>query len=124
MTEKEIDLFEKVQSQLESIYDEISLLSKKIQNDALNIFKLKLINNVIIDANSLLKENYKPFNEFDIFNEEELPTNSDVVFIVSQYLACFEKYRIDNTEYSSFNSEWIWKSNEQNVYITRRPKKL
>lgn len=124
MKKKEIDLFEKVQTQLENIYDEISLLSKKSQNDVLNSFKLKLINKVIVDANSLLKASYKPFDEFDIFKEEELPTNSDVVFIISQYLGCFEKYKMDNVEYSNFESSWIWKSEDDNVYLTNRPKKL
>jgi phage-related tail protein len=79
MIKNEIDLFEKVQTQLENIYDEISLLSKKSQNDVLNSFKLKLINKVIVDANSLLKASYKPFDEFDIFKEEELPTVMRVV---------------------------------------------
>lgn len=124
MTKKEIDTFEKVQSQLESIYEEISLLSKKSQNDALNKFKLGFINKVLEETNKVLKDKYKPFKEFDFFNEEDIPTNSDVVFIISQYFGCLEKLRNDNIEWSGIEGSWIWLSDDNNVYRTKRPKHL
>ena len=46
MKKQEIDTFEKLSGQLIGIYEEISLLSKKSPNDAVNKFKLKFINKI------------------------------------------------------------------------------
>lgn len=119
LTLEEIDIFEKVQSQLESLHSEIGALSKKAQNDAINKFKLKFINQVLGDANNILGEKYKPFFDFDLFDENELPTNSDVTFIVSQYLGCIEKLKVDNTN-SKFGT-WHW--NNTNIK-TNPPQKF
>ncbi len=95
MTEKEIDKFEKIQSQLNGFYAEVGILSKKNPNDALNKFKLNFINQILKEATQLLVDEYKPFQGFDTFNVDEIPTNSDVTMILEQYLSCLEKLRSD-----------------------------
>jgi len=70
--------------QVDSLYDEFDKLSKKSPGDAVNKFKLKLINELIVKANEALGER-RPFESFETFDEDELPTNSDVVVILSQY---------------------------------------
>lgn len=42
-----IDEFKKILNQLEGLHEEISTLSKKSYTDALNNFKLKLVNQVL-----------------------------------------------------------------------------
>lgn len=91
MKKKEEELFNKTYGQLESLHSEISLLSKKSPVDAVNKFKLKLINSVLESANQLLSEKNKPFKDFTVFNEDDLPNNSDVVMILSQYISCIER---------------------------------
>ncbi len=44
MNREEISEFEQLQAQLQSLYIEVGTLSKKKPNDAVNEFKLKLIN--------------------------------------------------------------------------------
>jgi hypothetical protein len=66
MNKNDIDIFEKLSGQLISVYEEISLLSKKNPNDAINKFKLKFLNKLINDSNEFLSEKYKPFDEFSI----------------------------------------------------------
>jgi len=131
MTEKEIDTFEKVQAQLKGMYDEISILSKKSQNDGLSLFKLKFINKILIDYNNVLLEDYKPFDDFEIFDENAIPTNSDVVMILTQYLNCFEKLRSDNiTSKEDYNgnkyeTKWFWKIKDKiSKYETGKPEKI
>ena len=87
----EEELFDKTYGQLESLHSEISLLSKKSPVDAVNKFKLKLINNVLESANQILGEKNRPFNDFTVFNEDDLPNNSDVVMILSQYISCIKR---------------------------------
>lgn len=93
--------------QLLSIYEEISLLSKKNPNDAVNKFKLKFVNKLLSHINDFLDKMYKPFDDFDNFDEDDIPQNSDVVFILSQYLQCFEKQRADNVVIK--NGAWYWR---------------
>lgn len=131
MTKKDVDIFEKLSGQIISIYEEISLLSKKNPNDALNKFKLKFINKLIIESNNYLTHRYKPFEEFEIFEEDDIPQNSDIVFILAQYLQCFEKLRADNVLLRA--GRWYWKLKaERNdstddgfIYLeTVKPKRL
>src|SRR2546430_12110617 len=88
---EEIEVFEKVQSQLAGLHKEIGALSKKSQNEALNKFKLKFTNQILVEANKLLGDKYKPLSDFDLFDENDPPTNSDATFIISQYLGCIER---------------------------------
>lgn len=123
MTLQEIDIFEKLQTQLEGLHTEISALSKKSQNDALNKFKLKFVNQILIDANKLLGEKYRPFSDFTLFDENDLPSNSDVAMMLTQYLSCFEKLRADNVT-QEFGT-WYWLINKRKSEIkTVMPKKI
>ncbi|MEH1856477.1 MAG: hypothetical protein V7L21_00360 [Nostoc sp.] len=133
MNRKDVDKFEKLSGQLQSIYEELSVLSKKSPNDAVNKFKLKFINQLLNDSNGFIEEKYRPFKGFSEFDTDDVPYNSDVVFILSQYLQCFEKMRADNVK-EQLKNAWYWvvdaEGNEigdesGKIYIkTTRPKRL
>lgn len=110
MNQQQVETFLKLQPQLKSAYDEIALLSKKKPTDSLNTFKLKFTNSILSRANEILKDKYKPFpDEFTLFNEDDMPNNSDVVFILSHYLTALEKLRCDNIEREKeFPLNWFW----------------
>jgi len=131
MKRDDLDKFEKLVAQFQGSYDEMSLLSKKWPSDAVNIFKLRFINSLIKDGNKFLGAKYKPFSDFSAFDEDDAPQNTDVVFVLAQYLRCFEKYRADNTKPRL--AYWYWTVDEPEnkaavegiVYIpTVRPKGL
>lgn len=123
MNIKEKENFEKNQLRLEGIYNEIKALSGKRPDDAINLFKLQLINQMLLDAKEILKENNLPFKGFLEFDETNIPTNSDVVFILSGYLSAFEKLRLENI--SEAYGTWHWKLNgETSNIITSPPRKL
>lgn len=122
MNKTDVDIFEKLSGQLISVYEEISLLSKKSPNDAVNKFKLKFLNKLISDSNEFLSDKYKPFDDFNIFNEDDIPQNSDVVFILSQYIQCFEKLRSDNV--IVLHGNWYWDTDDEIKIRTVRPQKL
>lgn len=107
MNKVNVDVFEKLSGQLISVYDEVSLLSRKNPNDAVNKFKLKFVNKLIGESNKYLSDQYRPFEDFESFDEDDIPQNSDVVFILSQYLQCFEKLRSDNVVNN--NGFWYWR---------------
>jgi len=131
MTKEDVNKFEKVQSQIEGLLLEVTNLSKKSPNDAVNKFKLKFINEILIEANRILGKTYKPLSSFEKFDEDDLPSNSDVSFILSQYLSCFEKLRADNIyrkqEYdgNKYFYEWYWVvGNSKSTIKTAPPKKI
>ena len=96
MDEKFADSFDTIESQLDGMYSEIGILSKKKPDGPINKFKIGFINKLVSQANSLLGEEYKPFDDFERFDEDELPTASDVVLILSQYLKAMNKLMCDN----------------------------
>ena len=116
--------FEKVHTQLEGLHNEIGSLSKKSQNDALNKFKLKFVNQALSDANKILGSAYKPFNDFEQFNEDDMPSNSDVTMMLGQYLNCMEKLRSDNITIRSGRWFWFLDKNKETEIRTAPPKKI
>lgn len=116
--------FEKLKVQMQELYKEISLLSKKSPDSAINKFKLKMINKLLATSNDLLDGNLKPFDDFDVFDEADMPTNSDVVVILSQYIECLEKLKLENVKRLSGNYYWIVDGENSNMMTTRPPETL
>jgi len=111
--------FEKLEPQLHSFLAEISELSKKRPNDGLNKFKLKFINSTLESLNRLIGE-HRPFPDFDTFNEDDLPSNSDVVVILAQYATATYNFRRDHTVRESINWYWLVRGKRSDLN-TERP---
>jgi hypothetical protein len=92
----EVDKLEQLIGQLESIHSELSALSKKSPVDGVNKFKLKFVNEVVREANGFLGESYRPSAEFQEFNSDDVPSNSDVTFVIALYLQAVERFRADH----------------------------
>jgi hypothetical protein len=121
MKTKETALFDITEEQIESLYDEIIVLSKKRPDGAINKFKLKFINELLTKANSLLGKSYLPFQDFTLFDEEMLPSASDVALILSQYLRIMDKFRFDHTKRVRMDWFWIIDGNNEGTK-SKRPK--
>lgn len=106
MKQQDIDQFETLNGQLVAFHAEINTLVKKTPNDALNKFKLGLVNSVLLKANIFLGETRLPFEDFEIFDVEAMPSTSDVLMIIAQYLSAFEKLRTENIK--GFYKSWYW----------------
>jgi hypothetical protein len=78
------------------LHAEVTALAKKSPNDALNAFKLKLVNNVIEVGNQVLGQKYRPFPDFEKFDSDDMPSTSDVAMILGQYMEEAERYRSDS----------------------------
>jgi len=94
-TAEDVEALERLFGQLRALHTEISQLAKKSPNDAINEFKLKLINKVI-DAGNTVLGGYRPFADFQEFDADSVPTNSDVTMVLSQYMEQAERFRSDN----------------------------
>jgi hypothetical protein len=108
---------------LTGVYNELRELSKKRPNDGLNKFKIGIVNRLIHQLNSLLTETYIPLSSFSGFNEDDIPTNSDVTFVLAQYAEQLERYRADNVRMR--NGRWIYDVDDDGEDIwTAPPAKL
>ena len=118
-SEEDVWKFEKLEQQLHSFLAEISELSKKKPNDALNKFKLRFINQTLEGLNNLI-EDHRPFSDFGTFNVDDLPTNSDVVVILAQYAAATFNFRRDHTTHVDYKWRWVVQGKNSNL-LTERP---
>lgn len=116
-SQKEIELYETIRPKIESIRNTIKDLSNKKPDVTLNSFKVKRVNLLLEQANGLLKD-LKPYEDFPKFDEDDLPTYSDVLMILNLYVKSFEKYWQDNSEthkitdpFEFDREERIWKTN-------------
>lgn len=116
---EEVWEFEKLEQQLHSFLTEMSELSRKKPNDPVNKFKLKFINTALDSLNKLLQD-YRPFKDFEQFDVDTLPSNSDVVLILSQYAGAALLLRTDQTTEDNYKWYWILRGKTSNVQ-TERP---
>ena len=122
MKKEDIHAFETLLGPLQTFHIEMNTLVKKNPNDVLNKFKLGLVNSVLKKANTLLGNERRPFADFESFDEATLPSTSDVLIILSQYLSAFEKLRSENIHWDYDESRWCWSGGSK--IPTGPPKKL
>jgi hypothetical protein len=103
----ELEQFEKLMGQLRGLHDEISLLARKSANDGVNAFKLRLINKVLATANAVLGPSHRPFDDFDQFDADDVPSTSDVTMVLAQYLEEAERYRA-NFVSELYDNKWVY----------------
>lgn len=114
-SKEDVEKLEKVIGQLQGAHAEITILSKKAPNDALNPFKLKLINKVVGSANVVLGDKYRPFDDFDQFDVDDVPTTSDITMVLAQYMEETERFRSDNVTRSK--GRWVYRISDNELEI-------
>lgn len=120
ITIEQIQLFEKLVGQLDGLHSEMLLMAKKSQNDAINTFKLRFVNNILNQWNDLLGERFRPFPDFKEFSGDDLPSNSDVNLMLVQYIEAAESMRSKYIETSM--GFWHWRNHRD--HRTYPPRKL
>ena len=106
MNKVQIINFEKIHAQLRGFYEDITILVKKNPKEEMNVFKLKLINKVLAQANIIVGDT-KPFDDFEGFDiDGQMPNNGDVAMILGQYINCMEVIKKDHVH--PFSGRWYW----------------
>lgn len=114
-SEKQISEFIKLLIQIQEVVGGFIELSKKKPNDGVNKFKLSLVNTLLSKVNPIIDKRNKPFEGFELFNEDDIPTNSDVVLILTQYIACLKKFGREQTDYYDHKHYWTINSKRSNI---------
>lgn len=111
-TDEQVRLYLTISPLLKSAFNEVKEFSKKKQDEELNVKKVKMINKLLEKAKVILKD--EPTVDFlELLDENELPTNSDAVLIMSQFISAMDKFHDDHYHYEnnmlSWDNEGHWK---------------
>ena len=106
MNFEEIAEFRRIRAQLDGLHQEFSGSTKKDPDKPVTVFKIRFVNRVLAAASHALAED-TPFPDFEGFDEDDIPTSSDVSLVVTQYIEASEKVRCENIT-RNHNGVWYW----------------
>jgi hypothetical protein len=112
---KEIEEFEKLEMQLHAFRREMAELSKKKPHDGVNKFKLRYLNQALTAANEILSGD-SALDGFEQFDLDEVPSNSDVVFVLAHYTDGMHRLRARNTTSDRGNYYWVIRGRELEIH--------
>ena len=116
-SEKNIEDFELLVEMLDSQRKEFDLLSKKKTDGQLNKMKIKMANRVLEPLKDILS--HEESHKFlDTLDEDDVPTNSDVVLIISQYESAIADFKRRYNKYDEYyvGRRWMTAEYPPNYY--------
>lgn len=105
--------FDKLEYRLNSVFIEFDKLSKKKPDDVINPYKLKIINSLLGEINNLFDKGDIPIDKFTLFEDSELPTYSDIVIVLTQFLEKLDYFRFRNIISDFSGVYWILDKGER-----------
>ena len=106
-----VDVYRATSPIFDGLLSEMRELSRKKPDATLNENKVKILNRMMEDLLTILKD--EPEGKYlDLLDDEDLPQNSDAVLVMVQYekaLGAFQRRYYDNTHGGSgwVTEEWI-----------------
>jgi hypothetical protein len=91
---------------LQSMFAEFKELSKKKPDGAVNKSKIKVINRLLTKCREVLQSELS-IDYLDLLEEDDLPQNSDVVLMLSQYVAAMKKFHDDHYGFDGSEHKWF-----------------
>lgn len=111
-TDEQVESYLTISPLLEAAFDEVKEFSKKKQDEVLNVKKVGIINKLLEKAKEFLKDE-ATVAFLELLDENDLPTNSDAVLIMSQYISAMNKFHKDHCHFEnglySWDNESHWK---------------
>ncbi|SEW45981.1 hypothetical protein SAMN05428988_6198 [Chitinophaga sp. YR573] len=105
ITRANITEYTLIQPMLQAVYEEFKEFSKKKQDGVINKIKIKHVNRILERVMALLAgESTTAF--LDLVEEDAIPTNSDVVLIITQFVTALNKFKNDHQSLHSGYYRW------------------
>ncbi|MEH2373064.1 hypothetical protein [Nostoc sp.] len=100
-----VELYEIIIPLLHAMRSEFKELSKKKPEAVLNKSKMKIVNRLLQSCRKILASEAS-FDYLDLIDEDDVPQNSDVVLMLSQYVAAMNQFH--STYYGSDGEKYRW----------------
>lgn len=110
-SEERTAAFDLVQPMLLSAHKEMSELSKKKQDGAVNELKIRHINRLLMTAQSILGED-SSMEFLELLDAETVPQNSDAVLVLGQWLAAMEQFKEQHVGMRRDGHKFEWLTDE------------
>ena len=91
ITQLDVQQYTLLNPLLQGLYNEFQELSKKKPESPLNTNKIKMVNRILEPIKEILK-NEPSLDYLDILDIDDVPTNSDVILILSHYLKAMKMF--------------------------------
>ncbi len=91
-TAEKVEFYEVTRPLLDAMYSEFKEFSKKKPDGAVSKAKMKVVNRLLTKRQEVL-ESEASIAYLDILDEDDVPQNSDVVLMLSQYVAAMQQFR-------------------------------
>src|SRR5262249_53357869 len=90
-TAEKVELYEVTMPLLQAMYNEFKDLSRKKPDGAVNKAKIKVVNRLLERCRDVLKDELS-IDYLDLVDEDDVPQNSDVALMISQYVAAMKQF--------------------------------
>ena len=101
------DAWEVATPLLKAMFSEFKELSKKKPEDAVSKGKIAVANRLLKQCRVVLKDE-SSINFLDLLDEDDLPQHSDVVLMLSQYVAAMEQFSARYFGFNEVDMEEAW----------------
>jgi hypothetical protein len=106
LTPEEIADYKLVTPLLENLHSEMSELSRKKQDGALNKLKIRHINRILVKVEAILGDDPSVVY-LEKLDEDDVPQNSDAVVVLGQWRAAMKQFQSKHT--STRSGTMLWK---------------
>jgi len=110
-TQEAVNQYELLLPLLKASYKEMQELSKKKPDSPLNTFKVKSINRILQPIKELLKEE-ETYPFLDVLDLDDVPSNSDVVLTLSQYIQGMDFFKERYYFYDRKDGQHKWRTKQ------------
>lgn len=104
-TKEKADSYDVTMPLLKAMYVEFKALSSKKPDAAVSKSKIKITNRLLEKVREVLEDS-SAIDFLDLLDEDDIPQASDVILILSQYVASMEIFHKEH--YGLYNSEYQW----------------
>jgi len=113
-TNSQINEYLMLKDLLSSIYLEMKEFSKKKPDEPLNKFKVKNINRVLEPIKTILA-NQPTLTYLDLLDDDTLPSNSDAILVIGQFIASIDRFQKRYKFYSLAEKRERWSTQENPI---------
>lgn len=106
-TVEQVRLYEVTRPLLQAMYLEFKEFSKKKPEEVVSKAKVKVVNRLLTKCQNVL-ESEASIDYLDLLDEDDVPQNSDIVLMLSQYVAAMKQFHSTYYRRERYGHEYHW----------------